>query len=69
MISKHHDIEIEFKTEFQIKEDLNKEKYFSYGALFYAKTIDAIELKEKSYFTNFDDLMNKLKKTIDFNLS
>ncbi len=60
-ISKHLAIEIEFKAKVQIKEDLNKEKYFSYGALFYAKPIDAIEQKGKSYFTNFDNLMNKPK--------
>lgn len=60
-ISKHLAIEIEFKTEVQIKEDLNKEKYFSYGALFYAKPIEAIEQKGKSYFANFVDLTYKPK--------
>jgi hypothetical protein len=49
-ISKHLAIEIEFKTKVQIKEDLNKEKYFSYGALFYAKPIDAIEQKDNNRF-------------------
>ena len=43
------------------KEDLNKGKYFSDGALFYAKPIEAIEQKGKSYFTNFDDLIYKPK--------
>ena len=52
-------IQIEFTTEIQIKEDSNKEKYFSYGALFYAKPIEAIEQRGKSYFTNFDDLTYK----------
>ena len=52
-------IQIEFKTEIQIKEDANQEKYFSYGALFYAKPIDAIEQRGKSYFTHFDDLTYK----------
>lgn len=65
-ISKHLAIEIEFKTEVQIKEDLNKENYFSYGALFYPKPIDAIEQKGKSYFTNFDDLMYKPKDSNRF---
>ena len=52
-------IQIEFKTEIQIKEDKNQEKYFSYGALFYAKPIEAIEQSGKSYFTHFDDLTYK----------
>ena len=52
-------IQIEFKTEIQIKEDANQEKYFSYGALFYAKPIEAIEQRGKSYFTHFDDLTYK----------
>ena len=52
-------IQIEFKTEIQIKEDKNQEKYFSYGALFYAKPIEAIEQRGKSYFTHFDDLTYK----------
>jgi DUF1680 family protein len=53
------EIQIEFKTEIQINEDKNKEKYFSYGALFYAKPIEAIEQRGKSYFTHFDDLTYK----------
>ncbi len=52
-------IQIEFNTEIQIKEDTNKEKYFSYGALFYAKPIIAIEKKGKTYFNNFMDLTYK----------
>jgi DUF1680 family protein len=56
---KEDTIQIEFTTEIQIKEDSNKEKYFSYGVLFYAKPIEAIEQRGKSYFTNFDDLTYK----------
>ena len=59
-------IEIEFKTEIKIKEDLNNEKYFSYGALFFAKPIEAVEQKGKSYFKNFDDLMYKPKDNYRF---
>jgi hypothetical protein len=58
-MGKEDTIEIEFKTEIQIKEDANNEKYFSYGALFYAKPIEAMELRGKSYFTHFDDLTYK----------
>ena len=54
-------ITLEFKTEVQIKEDPKKETYFSYGALFYAKPIEAIELKGKSYAPNFDNLTYKPK--------
>jgi DUF1680 family protein len=59
--AKEDAIELEFNAKVRIKEDSNKEKYFSYGALFYAKPIEAIELKGKSYFTNFDDLTYKPK--------
>jgi hypothetical protein len=34
-------IQIEFKTQIRIKEDAKHEKYFSYGALIYAKPIAA----------------------------
>lgn len=53
--AKEDRIEIEFKAKVQIKEDLNNEKYFSYGALFYAKPIEAIEQRGKSYFSKFND--------------
>jgi DUF1680 family protein len=54
-------ITVEFSTEVQIKEDQNREKYFRYGALFYAKPIEAIEQKGKSYSSNFDDLFYQPK--------
>jgi uncharacterized protein len=56
---KHDSITFEFHTEVTIEEDLNNEKYFRYGALFYAKPIEAIERKGKTYFTNFTDVMYK----------
>jgi len=56
---KHDSITFEFQTEVTIEEDLNNEKYFRYGALFYAKPIEAIERKGKTYFTNFNDRMYK----------
>ena len=52
-------LSLEFISEIQIKKDLNNEKYFSYGALLYAKPIDAIALKGKSYFTNSNDITYK----------
>ncbi len=60
-IAKQDSFEIEFKAKIQIKEDVNHEKYFSYGPLFYAKPIEAIELRGRTYFTNFHDLTYKPK--------
>ena len=40
---KNDQIELEFRTDVQVREDLNHEKYFSYGALIYARPIKAIE--------------------------
>ena len=54
--SKNDQIELEFKAEVQVKEDLNHEKYFSYGALIYAKPIAAKEQMGKSYASGFEDL-------------
>ena len=64
--TKNDTIEIEFNAKVQIKEAANKEKYFAYGALFYAKSIDAIELKGKSYATSFEDIMYKPMKNFRF---
>lgn len=61
-------IQIEFITEIQIKEDGNKEKYFSYGPLFYAKSFESIEQKGKFYLNHFDDLfyISKDKSSYQF---
>jgi hypothetical protein len=64
--AKEDSIEIAFNANVKIKEDLNNEKYFSYGAIFFAKPIEAIEQKGKSYFTNFDDVMYKPKDNFRF---
>lgn len=66
LFAKEESISIEFKTTVQIREDLNDEKYFCYGALFYAKPIDAIEIRGKSYLTHFDDLFYQPKKNVHF---
>ena len=58
-LGKEDAIQIEFTAEIQIIEDTNKEKYFRFGALLYAKPIAAIEQKGKSYFLNFDDYTYK----------
>jgi uncharacterized protein len=53
---KSDQIALEFKTEVQVKEDLNHEKYFKYGALIYAKPVSAKEQKGKIYAPGFEDL-------------
>jgi DUF1680 family protein len=67
-IGKEDQIQIEFVTEVQIKEDGNKEKYFSYGPLFYAKSFESIEQKGKSYLNHFNDLFyfSKDKSSYEF---
>ncbi len=67
-LGKEDKIQIEFTAEIKIKEDANKEKYFTYGSLFYAKSIEAIEQKGKSYLNNFNDLfyISKNKKSYQF---
>ena len=64
--SKSDKIQIEFKTEVRIKQDANKENYFTYGALFYAKAIEAEELKGRNYFEGFDDFSYKPKNNIRY---
>lgn len=54
--SKNDQVELEFKAEVHVTEDLNHEKYFSYGALIYAKHIEAIEHTGKVYAPGFLDL-------------
>jgi len=50
-------IELEFITDVLVKEDLNHEKYFKYGALVYARQIASTEQKGKVYAPGFEDLM------------
>ena len=64
--SKRDKIQIEFKTEVRIKQDSNQENYFTYGALFYAKAIEAEELKGRNYFEGFDDFSYKPKNNIRY---
>lgn len=53
---KQDQINIEFKASIIVKEDANHEKYFTYGALVYAKSIAAIEQKGKIYKGKFYDV-------------
>ena len=57
------EIELEFTAGVEVKEDLNHEKYFTWGALLFAKPISALELKGRVYAPGFEDLMYAPKDT------
>jgi len=59
-------IELEFPAEVMVKEDLNHEKYFSFGALVFARPISATEITGKVYATGFEDLMYKSNDAIRY---
>ena len=50
-------IDLAFSTKIIIKTDENNEKYFSYGALVFAKWIDASEKIGRIYKSGFEDIM------------
>ena len=50
-------VALEFVTDVAIREDINHEKFFTYGELFFAKPIAAMEQKGKVYAPNFEDRM------------
>ncbi|MGA3013034.1 MAG: beta-L-arabinofuranosidase domain-containing protein [Bacteroidales bacterium] len=52
----HDQIALEFIADVQVKEDLNHEKYFTYGALIYARSIKATELTGRVYAPGYEDL-------------
>ncbi len=54
---KEDKIELEFTADVLVKEDLNHEKYFTYGALIFAWPIASDEQKGREYAPGFDDLM------------
>ncbi len=49
-------INLKFSTTVMVHEDSNHEKYFTYGALVFAKPISAVELKGRTYLPGFYDL-------------
>ncbi len=57
-------IELEFKTEVQIKKSAKNEHYFAYGALLYAKSIDSQEFEGRAYASEFTDLTYQPTETI-----
>ncbi|MBK7174954.1 MAG: glycoside hydrolase family 127 protein [Bacteroidales bacterium] len=56
LFAENEEVEIEFPAEVRVTEDLNHEKYFSYGALVYALPIPGNEIKGKIYAPGFEDL-------------
>lgn len=54
--NKEDQVQIEFKASIIMKEDANKEKYFTYGAQVFAKPIKANKLKGKIYKGDFYDV-------------
>ena len=55
--SKDDRIDINFVADIEVKQDFNQEKYFTYGALVYAKEFAATEQKGRAYTKGFEDLM------------
>jgi uncharacterized protein len=60
-IKMNDSIALEFLSDVVLKEDLNHEKYFTYGALVYARPISAIEQVGRVYAPGFEDLLYKPK--------
>ncbi|MBK7212750.1 MAG: glycoside hydrolase family 127 protein [Bacteroidales bacterium] len=54
--SKNDQIELDFDAEVIVTEDINQEKYFSYGAMVFARPIEATEHKGRIYAAGFEDL-------------
>jgi len=50
-------IRISFETSVQVKQDSNKETYFTYGALVFANPIESTEQKGREYAPGFADWM------------
>ena len=59
-------IELEFPAEVMVKEDLNHEKYFSFGALVFARPVSATEQTGRVYAPGFEDLMYKSNDSLRY---
>lgn len=64
--SKEDQVEIEFKALIIIKEDASHEKYFTYGAQVFAKSIAASEHKGKTYNGDFYDVTYSPKENTKY---
>lgn len=59
-------VNLRFLTDVLVKEDLNHEKYFTYGALVFARSIPAKEIQGRVYAKGFTDLMYAPVDTIRY---
>jgi uncharacterized protein len=60
------EIRLSFKTEVKVLKDEKGEKYFSYGALIFAKPINATEQKGRIYEKGFEDLFYQPKDSVRY---
>jgi uncharacterized protein len=60
------EIRLSFKTEVKILKNEKGEKYFSYGALIFAKPIIAVEKKGRTYEKGFEDLLYQPKDSVRY---
>jgi DUF1680 family protein len=59
------DVSVEFVPEVTVRQDLNGENYFTYGALVLAAPIESIEIKSKNFpLPGFHDLKYAAKKNV-----
>jgi len=59
IFNRNDSVSIDFSADVKIREDNNHEKYFTYGALVFAKPIAATAIKGKIYLADFSDWMYK----------
>jgi uncharacterized protein len=59
-------IRINLMSEVEIKKDNNKNTYFTYGPLIYAKPIESEVIKGKTYISNFSDFNYKPKAQVKY---
>ena len=60
------EIRLRFKTEVKVLKDEKGEKYFSYGALIFAKSINATQQKGRTYEKGFEDLFYQPRDSVRF---
>lgn len=65
-LNDNENIELEFTAEIIIKQDANDEKYFTYGALLFARPIASNEIKVKSFKKVYDNWLYEPKNRDQF---
>jgi hypothetical protein len=64
--STNDQVVLEFVTDVEVREDVNYEKFFTYGELVFAKPIAATEQRGKVYAPNFEDWMYAPKEKVHY---